>query len=161
MTTQTRNGTAQREIVAVAFATPDGASRAAASLAGAYFEKIENAAVLTVRPDGTPKFIESSDWGMGRGALVGGIIGLIGGPLGVLAGSGIGALATRLRDTGFRNDQLRQLGSSLNPGRSALVVEIDASVTMAATELLRSLGTTSIVVVPMTADLSKLFVPEP
>lgn len=94
---------------------------------------------------------------MGRGALVGGVIGLIAGPLGVLAGSSIGALASQLRDSGFPNDQLRQLGSSLAPGHSALVVEIDGSVTVAATELLRSLEATRMVVVPVTADLSDQF----
>ena len=40
--------------------------------------------------------------GAGRGALLGGIIG---GPLGVIAGGTIGGLASKLRDSGFKNDQ--------------------------------------------------------
>lgn len=160
MNTQMRNSIAHREVVVAAFATPDGATRAAASLTGAHFGRIENAAVMTVASDGTPKFTESRDWGMGRGAVVGGIVGLLGGPLGVLAGGSIGAFASHLRDSGFRNDQLRQLGSSLKPRQSALVVEIDGSVTESATELLRALGTTHVVVVPVTTDLSDLLTSE-
>ena len=49
-----------------------------------------------------------------------------GGPIGILAGGGIGALASKIRDSGFKNDQLEQLGKSLGPGNSAVVFEIAA-----------------------------------
>ena len=77
-----------------------------------------------VRDDGKVKFIESKDWGAGRGALLGGAIGIIGGPIGILAGGSIGALVSKLRDSGFKNEQLEQLGKSLQPNTSAIVVEI-------------------------------------
>jgi uncharacterized membrane protein len=44
-----------------------------------------------------------------------------GGPIGILAGGGIGALASKIRDSGFENDQLEQLGKSLGPGNSTVV----------------------------------------
>src|SRR5437773_6812506 len=96
--------TSNRQILAAAFGTPDGGSRGAGAVGGAFPDKIGNTAVLHVKPDGTAKFVESKDWGAGRGALLGGVIGIIGGPVGVLAGGGIGALAAKLRDSGFKND---------------------------------------------------------
>ena len=65
-------------------------------------DKIGNTAVLSVRPDGKAKFVESKDWGAGRGALLGGAIGILGGPLGIIAGGSIGALVSKLRDSGFK-----------------------------------------------------------
>lgn len=82
-----------RQILAAAFSTPDGGSRAAAAVAGAHPERIGNAAVLYVKPDGTPKFAELNDWGGGRGALVGGLAGLRQSPF-WLARSRLAALVT-------------------------------------------------------------------
>ena len=110
-----------RNLIAATFPTPDAGSRAAAAVGGAFPDKIGNAAVLFVKPDGTAKFVESKDWGAGRGALLGGAIGIIGGPLGILAGGSIGALTSKLRDSGFKNDQLERLGTSLAPNNSAVV----------------------------------------
>src|SRR2546430_16791922 len=75
-----------RKILAASFTTPDGGSRAAGALGGALRDKIGNTAVLFVRPDGKAKFVESKDWGAGRGALLGGAIGIIGGATGSIAG---------------------------------------------------------------------------
>src|SRR6266487_2819997 len=63
-----------RKILAASFTTPDGGSRAAGALGGAMRDEIGNTAVLFVRPDGKAKFVESKDWGAGRGALLGGAI---------------------------------------------------------------------------------------
>ncbi|NQX16636.1 DUF1269 domain-containing protein [Rathayibacter sp. VKM Ac-2857] len=146
-----------RTILAAAFATPDGAARAAAAVVGAAPEKIANTAVLHVKADGTPTFTETKDWGAGRGALVGGAIGLIGGPLGVLAGSGVGILASRLRDVGFKNSQLQELGETIQLGESAVVFEISSDAVSQATELLGSLSARQVVVEPVDADVSALF----
>src|SRR6266700_3924739 len=99
-----------RKILAASFTAPDGGSRAAGALGGSMRDEIGNTAVLFVRPDGKAKFVESKDWGAGRGALLGGAIGIIGGPIGILAGGSIGALVSKLRDSGFKNEQLEQLG---------------------------------------------------
>src|SRR2546427_5462224 len=108
-----------RKILAASFTPPDGGPRAAGALGGSMRDKIGNTAVLFVRPDGKAKFIESKDWGAGRGALLGGAIGIIGGPIGILAGGSIGAPVSKLRDSGVKNDQLQQLGKSLQPNTPA------------------------------------------
>jgi hypothetical protein len=151
---------ANRKILAAAFTTPDGGSRGAGAVGGAFPDKIGNTAVLHVKPDGTPKFVESKDWGAGRGALLGGAIGIIGGPLGIIAGGGIGALASKLRDSGFKNDQLEQLGKSLGPNGSAAVVEIAADAIPIAEQLLKVLGSGDVVVEDLDADVADLFADE-
>jgi Protein of unknown function (DUF1269) len=146
-----------RKILAASFATPDGGSRGGGALGGAFPDKVGNVAVLHVKPDGTPKFIESKDWGAGRGALLGGVIGIIGGPIGILAGGSIGALASKLRDSGFKNDQLEQLGKSLGPNSSAVVAEIAADAVPTAQELLKTLGAQDAVVEDVDTNVAGLF----
>lgn len=146
-----------RKILAASFGTTDGGSRGAGSVGGAFPDKVGNAAVLHVKPDGEVKFVESKDWGAGRGALLGGVIGIIGGPLGMIAGGSIGALTSKLRDSGFKNDQLEQLGTSLGPNGSAAVLEIAADAVPAATTLLESLGATEIVVENIDSSVADLF----
>jgi uncharacterized membrane protein len=146
-----------RKLVAASFSTPDGGSRAGGAIAGAFPDKVGNTAVLHVRPDGKPKFVESRDWGAGRGALLGGVIGIIGGPIGIVAGGGIGALAAKLRDSGFKNDQLEQLGRSLGPGHSAVVVEIGADAVDAAEAIARTLGAAEVVSEDVDASVAGLF----
>jgi len=146
-----------RKLLAATFDTPDGGSRAAGAIGGALREKIGNSAVLFVRPDGKAKFVESKDWGAGRGALLGGAIGIIGGPLGVLAGGSIGALAAKLRDSGFKNDQLEQLGRSLGPNTSAVVVEIASDAVDTAKQLLEPLGAKEVVVENVDSNVATLF----
>jgi uncharacterized membrane protein len=154
-----------RKILAASFTTPDGGSRAAGALGGAMRDKIGNTAVLFVRPDGKAKFIESKDWGAGRGALLGGAIGIIGGPIGILAGGSIGALVSKLRDSGFKNDQLEQLGKSLQPNTSAVVVEIAGDAIDTAKQVLEPLGAQNVVVEDLDESVASLFAqdaePEP
>jgi uncharacterized membrane protein len=61
------------------------------------------------------------------GAVTGGVIGLLAGPL-VMAGAAgalVGALASKLRDTGFSNQRLQQIGDGLKPGSSAIIAVIE------------------------------------
>ena len=146
-----------RELLAATFETPDGGSRAAGAIGGALREKVGNSAVLFVKPDGKAKFVESKDWGAGRGALLGGAIGIIGGPIGILAGGSIGALVSKLRDSGFKNDQLEQLGKSLQPNTSAVVVEIASDAIDTAKELLEPLGAQNFVVEDLDENVASLF----
>jgi uncharacterized membrane protein len=146
-----------RKLLAGSFATPDGGSRAAGAVAGAFPDRVGNTAVLYVKPDGDVKFVESKDWGAGRGALLGGAIGIIGGPLGILAGGGVGALAAKLRDSGFKNDQLEKLGASLAPNGSAVVLEIGADVVEKAQGLLKVLDVGEVVVEDLDAGVATLF----
>jgi uncharacterized membrane protein len=146
-----------RKILAASFSTPDGGSRGAGSVGGAFPDRVGNTAVLVVREDGNVKFVESKDWGAGRGALMGGVIGILGGPLGILAGGGIGALASKLRDSGFKNDQLEALGKSMTPGSSATVLEISDDAVATAKQLLTALGAKEMVVEDLDSSVDSLF----
>ena len=89
----------------------------------------ENVAVISCKEKGKFKVKESGDMstgkGAGIGALVGGVVGLLAGPAGVawglVIGGGSGALAA-LRDSGFEDESLKELGSALPPGTSAIAV---------------------------------------
>ena len=85
----------------------------------------DNAAVIRCNEKGKVKIDETGDMstgkGAGIGALVGGVIGLLGGPIGVVAGAGAGALAA-LKDSGFDDKSLKEIGSALPPGTSAIAV---------------------------------------
>jgi len=146
-----------RKILAASFPTPDGGSRAAGAVGGALRDRIGNTAVLYVRPDGKAKFVESKDWGAGRGALLGGAIGILGGPLGIVVGGGIGAAVSKLRDSGFKNDQLEQLGKSLHPNSSAVVIEIASDALDTAKRLLEALDAKEVVVEDVEAGVATLF----
>lgn len=146
-----------RTILAASFTTIDGGTRGAASVGGAFPDRVGNTAVLVVRDDGKVKFVESKDWGAGRGALMGGVIGILGGPLGILAGGGIGALASKLRDSGFKNSQLETLGKSMQPGSSAAVIEISQDAVPQAEQILKVLNATQIVTEAIDSSVAELF----
>ena len=146
-----------RKILAASFPTPDGGSRAAGAVGGALRDRIGNTAVLYVRPDGKAKFVESKDWGAGRGALLGGAIGILGGPLGIVVGGGIGAAVSKLRDSGFKNDQLEQLGKSLKPNGSAVVLEIAPDAVPTAEQLLKTLDAQEVVVEDVDTNVADIF----
>jgi uncharacterized membrane protein len=146
-----------RMILAASFTSIDGGTRGAASVGGAFPDRVGNTAVLVVRDDGKVKFIESKDWGAGRGALLGGAIGIIGGPIGILAGGGIGALTSKLRDSGFKNSQLESLGKSMRPGSSAAVIEISQDAASQAEAILKVLNASQIVTEPIHSSVAALF----
>lgn len=122
------------QIVVAAFNDHDGASQALKSLKeaqGAGLVTIDSVAVLTKDADGKLDVKEPTDWGGGRGAVVGGVtgaaLGLLAGPVGWAIGLGalVGGLAAKLRDSGFSDERLRKLGASLKPGTSALVAVVE------------------------------------
>ncbi|ROS61151.1 uncharacterized protein DUF1269 [Frigoribacterium sp. PhB160] len=160
-TTTEHDRATTRQILAASFSTPDGGSRAGAAVTVAHPGKIGNTAILSVKSDGTPRFMETNDWGAGRGALVGGAIGLIGGPLGVLAGSGIGVLASKLRDVGFKDAELRELGASLGARESVVVFELATDTVASARRVLESLDAERIVAVPVDTSVADLFASVP
>lgn len=90
--------------------------------------EIEDAVSLRKDEKGKVRVTETGDWSGRRGMVVGGIAG---GALGVLTG-GVGFLAlggaaatgltSRLRDSGFDNEELRTVTSRLDPDTSALLV---------------------------------------
>ena len=92
---------------------------------------IQNAAVLRRDEKNKLHIKETGDWGGGKGAaagaVLGGFIGLLAGPVGWLGVTGavVGGLAAKLRDSGFSDERLKQLGESLQPGTSAIVAVIE------------------------------------
>jgi uncharacterized membrane protein len=124
------------QIIIAAFQDEDEADQALKTLKEAKKEKlisIDNAAVIRKDEEGKLHIKETADMGGGKGAgigtLVGGAIGLIGGPVGVVAGGALGAvvggLTAKLYDGGFKDDRLRQIGTSLQPGTSAIIAVIE------------------------------------
>ena len=86
------------------------------------------AAVITQDADGDVHYSETDDMATGKGAkwgaLVGGVIGILGGPLGIVGAAGAGALIGGIAahgDAGFSDDSLKQLGTALTPGTSAVI----------------------------------------
>jgi len=124
------------KIIIAAFQEEDAADQALQTLKEAKREKlisIDTAAVIRKDDDGKLHIKETADMGGGKGAgvgaLVGGAIGLLAGPLGVAAGSALGAavggITAKLYDGGFKDDRLRQIGTSLEPGTSAIIAVIE------------------------------------
>lgn len=87
----------------------------------------ENAAVIRQDAKGKVHYQETGDMRMGKGAgagaLIGGVLGILGGPAGIAigasAGAAIGAAATH-GDAGFRDESLKTVGLALKPGTSAV-----------------------------------------
>ena len=123
------------QLIVAAFQTENGAEEALKQLKAAKKEhliKIENAAVIRKDGQGKIHISETRDMKGGKGAAIGGVTGaalgiLTGGATLAIAGATalIGGLAAKLRDSGFKDDRLRQLGASLRPGTSAIVAVID------------------------------------
>jgi uncharacterized membrane protein len=92
---------------------------------------IVDAAVIRKDKKGKLHIKETGDWGGGKGAaagaVIGGVVGLLAGPVGWLGitGAVIGGLAAKLRDSGFSNERLKQVGGSLQPGTSAIIAVIE------------------------------------
>jgi uncharacterized membrane protein len=122
------------QVIVAAFHDVNGASNALKTLQEAKREAligIRDAAVITKDASGKVKIKETADMQAGKGATIGavtgGVIGLLAGPVGwaALGGGVIGGLAAKLRDSGFSDDRLKQLGAGLTPNSSALVAVID------------------------------------
>ena len=123
------------QVVVAAFQTEQGADRTLHTLKAersAGRISIDDAVVLRRDNKNRLHVSETGDWGGGKGAAVGGvlgaIVGLIAGPGAVVvgaAGAVVGGLAARLRDSGFEDERLRRLGESLQPGTSALVAIVE------------------------------------
>jgi len=90
--------------------------------------KLVDAAVVVHDTEGKVTFKETSDpsgkaWAK-RGAVAGGLVGLIFPPsiiVGAAVGGGAGGIWGKLRDKGFKDDELKQVGESLPPGSSAII----------------------------------------
>jgi uncharacterized membrane protein len=92
------------------------------------YAQVSDVALLTRDENNGLHIDEEADKGFGHGAVIGGVagaaIGLLAGPIGwaALGGAAIGGLASKLRDTGFPDDELRRIGQSIVPGSAAIVM---------------------------------------
>lgn len=126
------------ELILAVYDDESHASDAFQALKSAEKDKVidlENVVVIHKEEEGKihiKETAESISGEVGIGALVGGALGLLAGPVGVitLAGAGaiIGGLSAKLDDVGFDDTRLKRLGEALQPGESAVlaVVEIKA-----------------------------------
>jgi len=97
-------------------------------IAGDEAIKIEDAAVVDKDDSGKIRLRQSKDVNAGQGAATGGLygslLGMIGGPVGILAGGVLGAAAGglwgKLRDIGVDDDHMREMGERILPGENLL-----------------------------------------
>jgi uncharacterized membrane protein len=122
------------EVVVAAFQEERAADEALAELKQAKWAGligIVDAAVIRKDEKGKLHIKETGDWGGGKGAaagaVIGGFLGLLAGPVGWLGltGAVIGGLAAKLRDSGFSDTRLQQVGGSLKSGTSAIIAVIE------------------------------------
>jgi len=107
----------------------------------------EDVAIVSRAEDGKLQVNETDDTSTGAGAriggILGGVIGLLGGPAGVVFGAGAGALLGGLAahgDAGIADERLNKLGTDLTPGTSALVIVLSQAWMAEAEQRLSSLG---------------------
>jgi uncharacterized membrane protein len=124
------NGSSMQVFVA-AFATEEEAGSALKDFRAMDREgsiDLIDAAVVVHTQEGKVKFDETADpsgktWAK-RGAIAGGLVGLIFPPAiigsAVVGGAG-GGLWGKIRDKGFKDEDLRAIGESLPPGTSAII----------------------------------------
>ena len=112
--------------------------------------EMEDAAIVLKDPEGKIRLKQTRDVMVGQGAASGGwvgaLVGIIGGPVGILAGGALGAAAgglfAKLHDVGINDDEMKEMGEGLDRGQAALFVLLTSyDVTAVAMELRRFEGT--------------------
>jgi len=123
------------ELIVAAFQEENAAKEALKELKAAKRAKlidIVDAAVIRRDKKDKLHIKETGDLSGGQGAMFGGALGLT---LGILAGPGvllagatgalIGGIASKLRDSGFSNERLKEIGDALKPGTSAIIAVVE------------------------------------
>jgi|SRR5437588_170643 len=123
--------TSTLEVFVAAFGSEDEAGAALKDFKAMDREgsiELIDAAVIVHKADGKVHFEETADpsgkkWAK-RGAIAGGLVGLIFPPsiIGAAAvGAAGGGIWGKVRDKGFSDEELRQVGESIPPGGSAII----------------------------------------
>lgn len=155
------------QILTATFTDAAQAGKALSTLASALDRgQLGMSAVVAKTDDGKVRFVETHDQTAAQGALKGGTLGALAGLAGILftpvailgmpIGAGIGALVGKLRDTGFKDEDLRGLGADLEAGSSALLATVHADVVDKARRLLAELSPARVVVSEMDARLAEI-----
>jgi uncharacterized membrane protein len=126
----------QFDVVLSVFDDEETASKAYADLHKAEKDKkvdLENVVLIHKEEEGKIDIKEDAEKIAGEagiGALVGGALGLLAGPVGVVtlgaAGAIIGGLSAKMDDVGFDDSRLKLLGESLEPGKSAILAVLES-----------------------------------
>ena len=117
------------EIFVATYGSEGGAAAAAKDFQAAQRDgaiDLIDAAVIVHTADGKVKIEETADpsgkkWAK-RGAIAGGVVGLIFPPsiiVSAVVGGGAGGLWGKIRDKGFRDEDLKDIGEGLPPGSPA------------------------------------------
>lgn len=119
-------------VVLAVFDTDEAGVQAYKELRDAEKDKkidLENSVVVSKDDDGKIHINEEAETiagGAAKGALIGGALGLLAGPAGVVAfgalGAALGGLTSKLDDVGFSDARLERLGNRLPPDKAAIVV---------------------------------------
>jgi uncharacterized membrane protein len=119
------------QVFIAAYESEDGAGEALEDFRAMHRDgsiDLIDAAVAVHTRDGKVKIEETADpsgktWAK-RGAIAGGLVGLIFPPsivAGALVGGASGGIWGKIRDKGFKDDDLKAIGESLPPGSSAII----------------------------------------
>jgi len=123
--------TSTLEVFVATYDTEDGAAAASKGFQSAQRDgaiDLIDAAVIVHTADDKVKIEETADpsgkkWAK-RGAIAGGVVGLIFPPsiiVSAAVGGGAGGIWGKVRDKGFKDEDLKQIGNSLPPGSSAII----------------------------------------
>jgi uncharacterized membrane protein len=126
----------QFELILAVFEDEAAATNAYKALHKAEEEKkidLENVVVISKEVEGkihVKETAEEMSGEVGIGALVGGALGILAGPVGIITfgamGAALGGLSAKLDDVGFDDRELERLGGSLQPGESAILAVLDS-----------------------------------
>ena len=129
----------QYEVILAVFEDEPTATKAYKDLHKAEKDKkvdLENVVLIHKEAEGKIDLKEDAEKIAGEagiGALVGGALGLLAGPVGVItlgaAGAVLGGLSAKLDDAGFDDTRLEMLGETLEPGNSAILAVLESKYT--------------------------------
>jgi uncharacterized membrane protein len=124
------------DVILAVFEDETTASKAYKDLQKAEKDKkvdLENIVLISKEADGKINLKEAAEKIAGEasiGALVGGALGLLAGPVGVItlgaAGAALGGISAKLDDVGFDDESLKMLGEKLEPGNSAILAVLES-----------------------------------
>ena len=127
------------QIIVATFPTEDGAKKASKAIKK---DKVKrgNVAIISKTKKGKIHVKESHDWGGGKGALAGAALGAVIPVVGMAIGALAGGVIAKMKDGGFPNDTLKEMGKNLEPEHSMLAMVVDYSAREQAESDLKAAG---------------------